>query len=410
METGLAIAFVGMLVFLAHLFSAIFGKTRIPDILWLFVIGLLLGPVFSVVQPEMFGELGPVFTAITLVFILFESGLTLRIADVRLSAGPAIRLTLLNFIFTTAAVASVGVAFMEFDIIQALLLGSILGGTSSAFVGSVLRHLQTRETTSTVLLLESTLSDVLTLPIPLILLDVYALGSLRPGAVTGQIAASLFLSGVLGFAGALGWSFVLQKVRNLENTIFTTPAFVFMIYGFVEFIGFSGPVAALAFGVTMGNIDALKRSLIKRGPVALNQTEKVFFAEVVFLLRTFFFVYIGLAVQLTNWWLVSIGLLLTLVLYLVRVPAVHLSLPRTTSVRDVSLVAALRATGLGSAVMASLPLQRGVEGGDMIQILAFSVIVFSTILSTVFVFVVERGGFSVFLGWLFAGFPTEEVP
>jgi NhaP-type Na+/H+ or K+/H+ antiporter len=337
--------------------------------------------------------------------------LTLRVVDVRESAGPAIRLTLLNFIFTTAAVASVAVAFMEFETIQALLLGSILGGTSSAFVGSVLRHLQARESTSAVLLLESTLSDVLTLPIPLMLLEVYALGSLRPGVVGVQIASSLILSGLLGFAGALSWSFFLNRVRNLENAMFTTPAFVFMIYGLVEFIGSSGPIAVLAFGVTLGNIDALKesflRDLIKRGPVALNQTEKVFFAEVVFLLRTFFFVYIGLAVHITNWWFVTIGLLLTLLLYFVRIPAVHWSLPRSVSVREASLVTALRATGLGSAVMASIPLQRGVEGGDLIQILAFSVILFSTLLSTAFIVVVERGAFSSFSQWLFKGFSEE---
>lgn len=412
METGLAIAFVGMLVFLAHLFSALFSRTRIPDILWLFLIGLLLGPVFEIVKPEMFGELGPVFTAITLVFILFESGLTLRISGVRESAIPAVRLTLLNFFFSTAAVALVAVAFMKFEIIQALLLGSILGGTSSAFVGSVLRHLRVRETTSTVLLLESTISDVLTLPIPLMLLEVYALGSMSPGTVAGQIAASLVLSGVLGFVGALVWSYVLNKVRTLENAIFTTPAFVITIYGFAEFIGFSGPIAALVFGVTMGNIDVLKKSLLRqlinRPPVALNQTEKVFFAEVVFLLRTFFFVYIGLSVQLTNWWLISIGLLLTLLLYIVRIPAVHWSLPRTASIHDASLVAAIRATGLGSAVMASLPVQRGVEGGSLIQILGFSVILFSTLLSTVFVVIVERGSLSAAARWLFTGFSKED--
>lgn len=411
METGLAIAFVGMLVFLAHLFSAIFSRTRIPDILWLFVIGLLLGPVFGIIQPEMFGELGPVFAAITLVFILFESGLTLRISGVRESAVPAVKLTLLNFVFTTAAIASVAVAFMRFEVIQALLLGSILGGTSSAFVGSVLRHLRARETTSTVLLLESTLSDVLTLPIPLMLLEVYALGTLRPGAVAGQIASSLLLSAILGFSGALSWSYLLNKVRNLENAIFTTPAFVFMIYGFTEFFGFNGPIAALAFGVTMGNIDVLKKSalrqLINRAPVALNQIEKVFFSEVVFLLRTFFFVYIGLSVQVTNWWLISIGLLLTLLLYIVRIPAVHWSLPRTASVHEASLVAALRATGLGSAVMASLPIQRGVEGGELIQIIGFSVILFSTLLSTILVFFVERGTLSTPSRWLFGGFSAN---
>jgi hypothetical protein len=57
--------------------------------------------------------------------------------------------------------------------------------------------------------------------------------------------------------------------------------------------------------------------------------------------------------------------------------------------------------------MASIPLQRGVEGGDLIQILAFSVILFSTLLSTAFIVVVEHGAFSSFSQWLFKGFSEE---
>ncbi len=44
-------AFVGVLVFLAHLFSGIFSKTRIPVIIMLILIGVGVGPIWGLVSP-----------------------------------------------------------------------------------------------------------------------------------------------------------------------------------------------------------------------------------------------------------------------------------------------------------------------------------------------------------------------
>ena len=50
MHVAPVVAFVGLLVFLAHSFAAIFSRTKIPDILLLILIGLilaLLSPLFA---------------------------------------------------------------------------------------------------------------------------------------------------------------------------------------------------------------------------------------------------------------------------------------------------------------------------------------------------------------------------
>ena len=73
METvAQVIAFVGILVFLAHLFTGIFSRTRIPDVILLIIIGICVGPLLNLVSPSQFGEVGPVFTTITLIIILFN--------------------------------------------------------------------------------------------------------------------------------------------------------------------------------------------------------------------------------------------------------------------------------------------------------------------------------------------------
>ena len=49
-KIGLIIAIIGLLIFAAHLFSSIFSKRRIPDVLFLIIIGLAIGPLTHLVD------------------------------------------------------------------------------------------------------------------------------------------------------------------------------------------------------------------------------------------------------------------------------------------------------------------------------------------------------------------------
>ncbi|NLH55403.1 MAG: sodium:proton antiporter, partial [Rikenellaceae bacterium] len=49
MENAIIIVFVGLLVFASHVFTGIFERKRIPDVLLLMLIGLLLGPIFGLI-------------------------------------------------------------------------------------------------------------------------------------------------------------------------------------------------------------------------------------------------------------------------------------------------------------------------------------------------------------------------
>src|ERR1700722_19441997 len=85
MPTAPAIAFVGALIFLAHLLAAIFDHTRVPDVLGLILIGLVVGPFTHLVSQTTFGKVGPVFTTVTLVLLLFEGGADLGIETLQAS-------------------------------------------------------------------------------------------------------------------------------------------------------------------------------------------------------------------------------------------------------------------------------------------------------------------------------------
>jgi potassium/hydrogen antiporter len=408
MPTALTIVFVGITIFLSHYFAALFARTKIPDVLWLFTIGILLGPVFHVVAPSNFGAVGPVFTTITLVFILFESGIDQRLEPLIKALNGTAKITTYNFFGTCLVAGSIAYFYTDLGVLRSLLLGSIVGGTSSAVVTTLARAFPMGEKTRTILILESAFSDVFTLGVPLTLMTAYKLGRVDVAYVTGQMIAAFVLAAMLGIAGAFLWSVLLNRMRTLQNTVFTTPAFVFIIYGVVEVLNFSGPIAALMFGITLGNIDVLgppiMRNMISKKPISLNEHERAFFSEAVFLLRTFFFVYIGLSVRLEDWWYFTLGAIITGALFLARIPIVRMSVPRNTPPKDATFMATMIPKGLGAAVLASIPAQQGIEGGDVIQSVVFSIILCTTFFSTILTFLVDKTALArvyALLFWVF---------
>jgi potassium/hydrogen antiporter len=405
MPTALTIVSVGCIIFLSHYFASLFERTKIPDVLWLFTIGLLLGPVSGLVKPESFGAIGPVFTTITLIFILFESGIEQRLEPLINSLGGTAKITTYNFIGTCLVVGSIVYFNTDLGATRSLLLGSIVGGTSSAVVTTLARMFNLQERSSTILVLESAFSDVYTLAVPLTLLAAYKLGKFDLAYMTGQMISAFILAAMLGIAGAFLWSILLNRMRTLQNTVFTTPAFVFIIYGVVEILNYSGPIAALAFGITLGNIDVLgppiMKNVISRKPIALNDQERAFFSEAVFLLRTFFFLYIGISVRFQDGWMFLLGLGLTGALFLARIFIVRISVPSDTPPRDAAFMAVMIPKGLGAAVLASLPLQQGVAGGEIIQSVVFSIILCSTLFSTVMCYLMDKTWLARIYIWMF---------
>jgi NhaP-type Na+/H+ and K+/H+ antiporter len=119
------------------------------------------------------------------------------------------------------------------------MLGSIVGGTSSAVVIPLIAKLKIQERSRTDLLLESAFSDVLCIVVTLALLQSIRSHELRPGLIAGQVVSSFVMASALGAIGAFFWSNMLARVRQLENSLFTTPAFVCIIFGLAELRGFS---------------------------------------------------------------------------------------------------------------------------------------------------------------------------
>ena len=392
-QIGLIIAIIGLLIFAAHLFSSIFSKRRIPDVLFLIIIGLIIGPLTHWVDSEKLTLLGKILSAITLGLILFESGIQLSFNNLKDSFKPSLKLTALNFVVSAIAVWLVVWLVLKVDPIASLMMGCILGGTASAVVIPTVRQLKMSQKSATILIVEAAIGNVFSIVLALALLNAINSKHVEFGKIFGDIFSSFILATLTGLLGAVFWALILDKVREIKYSVLTTPAFVFIIYGINEWMGYSGAIAALAFGIGMANIDGIYDGMLnkvfKKRPANLNDTERALFSELVLLLKTFFFVYVGMSIQLYAWQPIVIGLVITLMLYALRIPVVRLAIqkkyqipPKERMYMSVTDPKGLTAAALATQVMNLIPDK---ETGFLIRNIVFSVILFSIIINSILI-------------------------
>ena len=397
-QIGLTIAIIGLLIFTAHLFSEIFSRKRIPDVLFLIIIGLLIGPVFHWLSPESLGNAGSLFSGITLVTILFESGTQLRFTALKDSFRGALRLTALNFVLSAVAIWLVGWLILELDPIVSMILGCMLGGTASAVVIPIVRQMHMSEKPAIMLILEAAIGNVFSIVLALALMQAIKSRHVEFGAILGDIFSSFILATVMGLFGAIFWALILDKVRNIKYSILTTPAFVFIIYGINEWMGFSGAIAALAFGIGMANIDSIYnawlKKFIKKVPVNLNETERSLFSELVLLLKTFFFIYVGISIQLKQWQPIIIGLGISILLFIIRIPAVRFAISKKEGIpeKEVVFMSALNPKGLTAAVLATQAIIYipEMETALFVRNIVFAVILFSIVINSILIPLIDK--------------------
>ena len=398
------------LFFLGHALNWFFIKTKIPDLLILIILGFIIGPqVANLIQPDVhLGQAGKVLAIITLVIILYEGGLHLSFKDLMESSLHAMSLSLLSF-FSITIVTTV-VLLPVLPMALALLVGVGIGSTSSAIVIPMVKPLSIRKQTKTVLSLESAFTDVLTIIIFLGLLEYLTVENSSGGQFIINLSSTPIMSVVIGIASGFIWAF-LRKKTQISKLPFAGEAVALLTYGILEFLSLNGALGVLSLGFTLANVNLFPpalRTLLEDKPV--DSEELGILSAITFLLRTFFFLYLGLLIQIQSWSSVMWAFLLTGLIFITR----YLSIRLTMKTNEISRLDALTATamgprGLACAVLATLPLQRGVDGGEWIQNLIFAVIPLSILGTSLLISFSEKSWFKKKMGHFFHVY-KEDLP
>lgn len=388
----LVIIGLGSLFFLGHALNWFFIKTKIPDLLILVILGYLLGPVFGVIDPSDLGKVGSILSTTALIVILYEGGLHLSTKDLLTSSLPALGLSVVGFCLITLVGGLVAYTIGMQTVVVSALLGLGIGSTSSSIVIPMVKPLSISGDTKTILSLESAFTDVLAIIIFLGLVESALSGNYDANKLILGIGSKPLFSLIIGLAAGLGWSFIKKRFGQVIDMAFAGEAWALLIYGLIEFLNLNGAIGVLALGFALANLDLLPRFLRQHlSSVPVSFQDLSLLSELTFLLRTFFFIYLGLLIQFSNMAVTAIAFLLSLLILATRYVAVRLLFSKKKYHRlDAMVAVAMGPRGLACAVLATIPLQKGLEGGEWIQSVIFAVIPITIFFTAVFVSLSEN--------------------
>lgn len=376
-----ALAFIILLGFLGNY---IFHKTMIPDVIWLLLLGLLVGPVMNVINVSMFVSLMPFVTALALVIILFEGGLHTDIYVLIRESPRSLLLATLNIILSMLATATFTYYIFKWPFINGMLLGAIIGGSSSPIVISIVKGLRMEEKSKTLLNLESTMSDALCVIVAMVLAQAIAAGGYSIQAMANNILGTFSIGATIGFIYGMFWLYLLSRLKDKPFEYMLTLAALLLLYSLVEAVQGSGAIAVLVFGVVLANGKAITRMLrIKKLRMHRRKVER-FHSEISFLVRTFFFVYLGLLINISNYMILLFAVGLTFLLLGMRFLAVRLSTIKATLAKvDKNIMSVMMPRGLAAAVLTQIPLSYGIPHALTYVDIVIGVILASIIFTTV---------------------------
>ena len=301
----LALAGVVLVGFLGIL---LFERTRIPDLVWLLLLGILVGPVnvaflhlaplTELITPGRIDLLTPPLATLALIVILFEGGLNIHIRDLRTAAAATAFHTAAVFILTAVLVYVIAVLLLEVPPVIALLEAFILAGTSGAVMVSLTRRMRMGPGVRLVLVLEAILTTVVATALVLAVLRGLERGTGIDGTfVAGFVTANLALGYAVGLPVGLAWLFVVHRVHKVPFAFMTTLAISFLLYVLAEAVNGSGLLAVLVFGIVLGNGEVITARLGRPLQFPEDPGFRRFMQEVSFLFSAFFFVLLGILFQ-----------------------------------------------------------------------------------------------------------------
>ena len=379
----------GLILLIGFLGDYLFRKTGIPDILILFIMGALVGPILKIVDVSSLASMAPLLSSLALTVLLFDGGLNLRLREVIAQSPRAVALSIVGVALSIVVTWYFATLFLEWSSLQGALLGCIVGGSSSAIVIPFAKRLKVNSRVTTVLSLESAFSDGLTIVLGIFLIQV--LTGTSAGyeiySVSNSIAGSFSIGAVLGGLFGLAWLKVMRFLRGEMYDDILTLCMVLLLYVGSESVGGNGAISALLFGLILGNGKEISRMLQLKESVEASEIMRKFQSQISFVFRTFFYAYIGMLLFVDNMIFLGYGAVLAFLLVGARFLSVLIV---SAGDRDLGanrpILTAMLPRGLAAAILSQLPAINGLPDAGVYSVLTISIIIFSVVICSIGVY------------------------
>ena len=371
----------GVVIFLGVAGEAFFKKTGIPDVTFLMMLGVIIGPVFGIIQPEAVIQVVPYFAALALIIIMFDGGLNLDIKHVIKTAHFSVTLAILGFILSVVMITLAAHFVLNWLWLESILLGSIVGGSSSAIVFGLVRNIKISEETKSMLSFESALTDILATIVAFILFEAVLAGQFDLQTLQETLGRAIVVGLILGFGVGVPWMYVSTKLGNAQHAYMLTLGVLFVLFFLANSFGESGALTALVFGLMLGNKNHLSKILKFKLPRI--EIDDPTHNQLTFLVRSFFFVFVGLMASFGQIEYIIFGILITVAVYFGRLFVGKITLTKRFSKLDRAVTNSMIPRGLAAAVLATYPVTMGLPNAEAYPQIIFFIILSSVIITTI---------------------------
>lgn len=256
-----------VIIMMCVICNKISNKLGVPVLLAFIALGMFFGTDGVIKIPFDDFALAENVCSTALIFIMFYGGFGTKWRAARPVAGKAVLLSTLGVVMTAGLTALFCRFVLKINILESMLIGSLVSSTDAASVFSILRskRLNLKYHTASLLEVESGSNDPCAYMLTTILLGILGGRGISPGRLLYLIFAQVAYGAFIGAAAALITVFVLKKIRFATegfDTIFVF-AMVLLSYAVPSEIGGNGYLSAYIFGIILGNMQLNnKKSLV----------------------------------------------------------------------------------------------------------------------------------------------------
>lgn len=232
---------------------------RLPAILFLLIVGILVGPVFGLLDPDaLFGKLLFPIVSLSVAVILFEGSLTLNFEDIRGHGKTVTNLITIGAVITWLIIAVSTHYLIGFPFELSFLFGAVVIVTGPTVIIPMLRTVRPNAKITNVLRWEGIVIDPLGALLAVLVFNFIISGqhqySISAIALTfGKIIFIGFSMGLLsgwGLGNLLRKQLIPQYLRNVITLI--TVCTIYVLSDTIEHE--SGLLAVTIMGITMANM------------------------------------------------------------------------------------------------------------------------------------------------------------
>ncbi|MFU2059784.1 cation:proton antiporter [Avibacterium volantium] len=343
-----------------------------PSILFLLLIGIIVGPVLNLFNPDVIlGDLLFPFISLGVAVILFEGALTLEFDEIK-QHGKVVQLLVSLGMLITVSVISVATYFLfDVDWRIALLFGTLVCVTGPTVIVPLLRSVRPNSNIANILKWEGIIIDPIG-AIAVVLVYEYIISGGEASEI-GTFAKIIAVAGVIGMAGAWLLANLIKRhmIPEYLRNVFVLAYILLLFTASNHFAHESGLLTVTVLGVALANWKGFPKDHILEFKESLT----------VLLISTLFII---LAARVNLAHLVGVGmagiLLLFVAMFIARPLAIWFSsIGSSLTLNEKLMISWIGPRGIVAAAISSLfaiKLQETqIQGVELLVPLVFTIII-----------------------------------